>query len=61
MSDAPIEDKLRTHTTCPNCGSDWVKRIHRKAWEKMIHSQHKKYRCEQCDKSFYASRNTGAT
>jgi predicted RNA-binding Zn-ribbon protein involved in translation (DUF1610 family) len=51
-----IREKQKTNTTCPECGSNWVRRRQRSGLERVVFAltNHKAFICRSCDASFYA-------
>jgi transposase-like protein len=49
-------EKHKTSTTCPECGSNWVRRRQRSGLERVVFAltNHKAFICRSCDASFYA-------
>jgi len=39
--------------SCPRCGTDWVVRVRRRRWERILHHKKSKFLCEQCHKKFF--------
>jgi transposase-like protein len=59
MKEAPglngVNGRHKTSITCPECGSNWVRRRQRSGLERVIFAitDHKAFICRSCDASFY--------
>jgi transposase-like protein len=51
-----VREKHKTSVTCPECGSNWVRRRQRSGLERVVFAltNHKAFICRSCDASFYA-------
>jgi transposase-like protein len=51
-----VNGKHKTSVTCPECGSNWVRRRQRSGLERVVFAitDHKAFICRSCDASFYA-------
>jgi hypothetical protein len=51
-----IRETQRTNTSCPECGSNWVRRRQRSGLERVVFALtgHKAFICRSCDASYYA-------
>jgi hypothetical protein len=51
-----VREKPKTSSTCPECGSNWVRRRQRSGLERVVFAltNHKAFICRSCDASFYA-------
>jgi transposase-like protein len=50
-----VNEKHKPSTTCPECGSNWVRRRQRSGLERVVFAltNHKAFICRSCDASFY--------
>jgi hypothetical protein len=51
-----VKEKHKPTATCPECGSNWVRRRQRSGLERVVFAitNHKAFICRSCDASFYA-------